>query len=269
MTIRQAINSLDGVCLKQHAQWAVGHVLGLDYTQLILKQDEDISKDDETKLDKIKERLENNEPIQYIIGTLQFVDLTIKTDKRALIPRQETELLAIQALECANIFEAPKILDIGCGTGCIGLFLKSRLPKADVEMMDLSDDALGLTGENMNALGLSCTLTKSDMLALETLSCDIIVSNPPYIRTDEIKDMDANVKDYEPYTALNGGYDGLIFYRALSEFANNSLSEDGAILVETGYNLHEAVADIFRPYFKNITILKDFMDIYRVVIAKR
>jgi release factor glutamine methyltransferase len=136
-------------------------------------------------------------------------------------------------------------------------------------MLDLSDDALDLTRENMTSLGLSCTLTKADMLALETLPCDIIVSNPPYIRTNDISGLDSNVKDYEPYTALDGGIDGLIFYRALGEFANNSLSEKGAIVVETGYDLHEDVADIFRPHFKDITILKDFMDIYRVVIAKR
>ncbi len=269
MTIRQSINDLAEACLKEHAQWAVSHVLGLDFTRLILSQDKEISLEDEKKIREIKERLKDNEPIQYIIGTLQFVDINIKTDKRALVPRQETELLAMKALECAEKFEIPKILDIGCGTGCIGLFLKSRLPHADVEMMDLSDDALELSRENMESLGLECTLTKADMLALETLPCDVIVSNPPYIRTGDIPTLDSSVKDYEPYTALDGGIDGLIFYKALSEFANNSLSEKGAIVVETGYNLHNDVADIFRPYFNEITILKDFMNIYRVVIAKR
>ena len=269
MTVKQAIDELSAVCLKQHAQWALAHVLGLDYTQLMLSQEKTIKPENLMEIQEIKDRLKNNEPIQYIIGTVQFVDLTIKTDKRALIPRQETELLAMKALECANVFETPKILDIGCGTGCIGLFLKSRLPGADVEMMDLSDDALSLTRENMTDLGLSCTLTKADMLKLETTPCDVIVSNPPYIRTNDIPSMDANVKDFEPYTALDGGIDGLIFYRALSEFANNSLSEKGAIVVETGYGLHTGVADIFRPHFKNIEIFKDFMDIYRVVVAKR
>ena len=191
MTVRQAINELSDVCLKQHAQWALSHILDVDYTQLMLSQDETIQPDHVVKLAEIKDRLANNEPIQYIIGTVQFVDLTIKTDKRALIPRQETELLALKALECAQIFDSPKILDIGCGTGCIGLFLKSRLPKADVEMMDLSDDALDLTKENMENLGMSCCLTKADMLALETKPCDVIVSNPPlYKKRMDIPNMD-------------------------------------------------------------------------------
>lgn len=269
MTIRKAIDELAVMSSKQQAQWAVSHVLGLGYTDLILSLDNNISFEEELEIKEIKRRLLNKEPIQYILGSMQFIDITIITDKRALIPRSETELLAQLALKAAQEFSHPQIVDIGSGTGCIGLFLKSRLENAQVELFDISDDALDLTRENAQALGLEVKTTKADMLKMDKAPCDVMVSNPPYIRSGDVNILDDKVKNFEPHTALFGGDDGLKFYRALVEIANKSISPNGTFFVETGYNLSGDVVRIFSKYFSNIKVVKDYEQIERIVVIKR
>jgi release factor glutamine methyltransferase len=161
------------------------------------------------------------------------------------------------------------VLDIGCGTGCIGLYLKSKEESIDLELIDVSADAISLAKENAISLDVSCKFTQADMRELDSISCDVIVSNPPYIKSSDVLELDSSVRDYEPHLALDGGEDGLDYYRALLEFANKSLSEKGVILLEIGINQAHDVALIFTDYFKNIHIIKDFNDIERIVIARR
>lgn len=269
MTNRQAIELLSPLATKQGANWAMQGILGVSSLELMMTMDNKLDFSHEVKVLDTNRRLKENEPLQYILGTWQFIDINVKTDKRALIPRPETEYLAQKALEVMGEFDAPKVLDIGCGTGCIGLYLKSKAPNIDLQLVDISSDALALAKENARVLDLSCKFTLADMRELDDLPCDVIVSNPPYIKSSDVLELDSNVRDYEPYLALDGGDDGLDYYRALCEFANRSLIENGVILVEIGVTQAHDVAVIFTDHFRNIHIIKDFNGIERIVIARR
>ena len=269
MTIRQATEKIASLGYYSAAKWATAHALGLDNTDFILSLDREISSGDSLKIEEIICRLKNHEPMQYVLGRWQFIDIEVKTDARALIPRPETELLALKAVEYAKANGARRIADIGCGTGCIGLYIKHCLPETDVTLCDISSEAISLAGENAEALGLECNFIKKDMRKLEKLPCDIMVSNPPYIKTDDIKTLEPNVRDYEPHMALDGGTDGLDCYRALARLAEASLGEGGAVLAEVGIGQSNEVPDIFSAYFKSITLVKDFSGIDRIVIAER
>lgn len=270
MTNRQAIELLTPLASKQGANWTLQSILDVTSVELMMSLDNDLSFGDEIKVLDIKRRLEENEPLQYILGVWQFIDINVKTDKRALIPRLETEYLALNALDAIREFDCPKVLDIGCGTGCIGLYLKTKMANIDLGLIDISSDALVLAKENAISLNVSCEFTHADMRELDdAIPCDVIVSNPPYIKSSDVLELESSVKDYEPHLALDGGEDGLVYYRALLEFANNSLSEKGVILMEIGINQAHDVAVIFTDYFKNIHIIKDFNGIERIVIARR
>lgn len=269
MTNRQAIELLIPLTNKQGANWTLQSILDVTSVELMMSFDNELSFGDEIKVIDVKRRLEENEPLQYILGTWQFIDINVKTDKRALIPRPETEYLALNALDAIRKFDTPKVLDIGCGTGCIGLYLKTKMASIDLELIDISADALALAKENAILLNVCCEFTHADMRKLNAIPCDVIVSNPPYIKSSDVLELESSVKDYEPHLALDGGEDGLDYYRALLQFANNSLSEKGVILMEIGINQAHDVAVIFTDYFKNIHIIKDFNGIERIVIARR
>ena len=269
MTCRQAIELLVLISSKQEANWAVSKVLDINTAELLLMLDNKLSFEQELKIINIKRRLASDEPIQYILGMWQFIDIKIITDKRALIPRPETEYLALIALDMAKKFESPQILDVGCGGGCIGLYLKSKMKSAEVELIDISQDALTLACENAEMLGIDCKFTLCDMHDLSKTPCDIIVSNPPYIKSLDINMLDISVKRYEPHSALDGGSDGLRYYRALAEFASNSLNENGGIVMEIGINQADDVGSIFAEYFDDIKIINDFNNIQRIITAER
>ncbi len=269
MTVRQAIAQIADLGYFSAAKWAVSHILGTDTSQLFLSMDKELSAEESTKYDKLLSRLKNGEPMQYVMGKWQFIDLDIITDKRALIPRPETELLAMKAAEYAKEFDKPKVYDLGCGTGCIGLYVKKETPGAEVTLCDISDEALSLAKENSVALGLDCRFKKFDMLKDDIDSRDMILSNPPYILTEDIAELEVNVKDYEPLLALDGGKDGLDFYRALARISNTALSQYGVGIFEIGIGQREDVCEIFAKYFEKIEVLKDFSNIDRIIIVKR
>ena len=269
MTIRQAIEKITMLGYHSAAKWAVAHALGIDGVDFILSLDKELCEGDEQKVNNIIKRLRANEPMQYVLGKWQFIDIELITDKRALIPRPETELLAMEALQYAKDHGIKKIADIGCGTGCIGLFLKSRIKDAEVTLVDISDDALSLARENAKMLNLECEFLKADMLETDNIPCGLIVSNPPYIKSADINMLDANVKDYEPHTALDGGEDGLIYYRALAKLADASLDANGAVMAEVGIGQSADVEKLFKNYFDETKIIKDLNGIERIVMAKR
>ncbi|MCK5129156.1 MAG: peptide chain release factor N(5)-glutamine methyltransferase [Clostridiales bacterium] len=269
MTIRQAISQLSTSHTKQSAHWIISNMHNVSIAQLLLNLDDILTPEEESKIEDIKSRLERGEPLQHILGEWQFIDITIKTDRRALIPRPETEILAQKAYLYAKEINASKIIDIGCGSGCIGLYLKSKIDDADVTLLDISYDALELSKENAEQLELDCTFVQGNILSLNSKTYDLIVSNPPYIKTADIEGLDENVKDYEPHIALDGGEDGLKYYRALAQFAQNSLEKSSAIFMEIGIDQAEEVREIFNEYFDDIEIIEDFNNIQRMVIARR
>ncbi len=269
MTVRQATAEISNLGYFSAAKWAMAHILGTDAGSLVVAMDREMSKEETAEYEKLLSRLKRDEPMQYVLGSWQFIDLDIKTDRRALIPRPETEMLAMMAAEVAKDFASPIVYDLGCGTGCIGLYVKSRVPEAKVYLCDISDDALSLAKENAETLKLDCTTVKFDMLCGSVLSCDILLSNPPYIPSKDISGLDANVKDYEPISALNGGDDGLVFYRALAKIADGALSKNGVGMFEIGINQSEDVRGIFSKYFNKVEVIKDYNGIDRIIKIKR
>ena len=223
---------------------------------------------DESAAQAIKDaakKVGEGEPLQYVLGETSFYGVTIKTDARALIPRGDTEFLIEEALK-RDLSEGKKVLDICTGTGAIALVLALKTG-ADVTASDISEEALSLAKENAEALGASVTFVQSDLFSEIEGSFDLITANPPYIPTAEIEKLDANVRK-EPVLALDGGADGLTYYKKIRETVSDRLNAGGALIMEIGYDQGEAVRALFESIGK-VTITKDLEDHDRVVIVEK
>ena len=241
-------------------------VLQTTYSSLMLMDDIAFSVSQQRTFDERISRLKNGEPVQYILGSWDFINLNLKVDKRALIPRPETEILALEGADIAIKFDKPKVLDAGCGTGCIGLYIKSTVPGAEVTLCDISAEAISLAKENAKKLHLDVRFKNKDLRKIDE-KFDLIISNPPYITKEDMLALDKSVIDYEPPDALYGG-DGLMFYRILSEMHNN-LNANGYIALEIGINQSLAVENLLSKNFEDIKIINDFANIPRVITAKK
>ncbi|MCC7300138.1 MAG: peptide chain release factor N(5)-glutamine methyltransferase [Verrucomicrobia bacterium] len=221
-------------------------------------------------LEKLIVRAEQGEPIQYILGWVDFRGLEIRCDRRALIPRAETELLVDEVLSSiANRQSSIVIADVGTGTGCIALALLAELPAAEVVGVDVSPDALALARENAERLGLAEKFQPLENNLLEGFgesSLDVVVSNPPYILSDVCKTLDVSVRDFEPELALDGGADGLDLIRPLVGQAARVLKPGGGLFIEIGYDQGPAVFHVLEQNgFQNIRIIKDLAGLDRIV----
>lgn len=224
-------------------------------------------------------RYNRHEPLQHIIGETVFYGRRFRCDSRALIPRPETEELVERIvtdhLSCNHLH----VLDIGTGTGCIAISLALDLKNAEVDAVDISTGALALAQENADALSAPVRFHQADVLTWSVssnippaLECQygIIVSNPPYIRQSERVDMDANVLDYEPHTALFvPDHDPLIFYRTIAAFAANHLKPDGALYFEINQFLSIETASLIRSLgFAHVEIINDLSGNARMIKAR-
>lgn len=236
----------------------------LAYLNLLNKE---IEENDWQLLENISQRLAQNEPAQYIVGDTDFYNLNLKVDPRALIPRPETEELVDLILK-ENEVENLKVLDVGTGTGAIGLSLKKTRPTWQVTLADISTDALALAKENAEANNLSVDFVQSDVFSNVNGSFDIIVSNPPYIAYDEQDLMDESVIKYEPDLALYATESGLAIYNRLAANSKQFLSQGGKIYLEIGFSQGQAVKNLFQKSFpkKEIRILPDLAGLDRMVI---
>ena len=219
------------------------------------------------------DRCLDGEPLAYIIGEWDFYGLTFKVDRSVLIPRSDTERLCELVIEQAKERVSPRILDLCCGSGCIGIAAAHTVEDARVTAIDLSDGALHITRENARDLGVSSRLLtmKADVMHAPPRGLgqfDIIVSNPPYVTEDEMQMLDRSVADFEPHEALYGGEDGLDFYRAISEKWKAALAPGGRLYFEVGIGQADAVLRIMRTQgFGDIQVVKDHNDIPRVVFG--
>lgn len=243
------------------------HILGTTYSRLLLAKDILLDEKQRNELDDFVLRLKKDEPIQYILGSWDFIDLRLNVDSRALIPRGETEILAQEVVNLAKEYRNPRVLDIGCGTGCIGLYIKHTLPNASVTLCDISSDAIALAKENAKSLNLDVNYLCMDMRNI-TGVFDIIVSNPPYITKQAMESLDTSVIDYEPTNALYGGEDGLRFYKILALMHKN-IADCGYLALEIGIGQSQAVRKLLEKNFAEIIIKKDFANMDRVVMAKK
>jgi release factor glutamine methyltransferase len=206
------------------------------------------------------ERRRKNEPVAYITGTRGFYGMTFQVRPGVLIPRPETELLVERALAAAGTMELPAIVDVGCGSGCVGIALAARLPEALVIAVDLSAVAVAVTRENAARLGLDGRVTtiQGDLLGPLTGPADIIVANLPYVNAHDLPELPRGILAFEPLLALDGGLDGgldgLDLVRRLVGQAPAYLRPGGSLFLEVGYDQGEAAADLLRRRFPGASV---------------
>jgi len=260
----------------REAELIISHCLGID--RLTLYRDNPwIPKDTISRIDALLQRRIKREPLQYILGHMEFYGLKIRLGSGVLIPRPETELLAEEAIKIISNFEFRisnfTFLDLCTGSGCLALALAREFPEARVYGTDTSEIAIGYAKENAKLNGIrGVTFIKGSLfepIKEFLVTFDLIVSNPPYIRRNDIKSLQPEVKDWEPLEALDGGENGLDYYRAIIPEARNYLKEGGCLMFELGNNQADAVRKMAGDAgFINISLIKDYTAIERILIAK-
>jgi release factor glutamine methyltransferase len=236
-------------------------VCGWGFTEQVLKKHEKVSPTDFEKIKSIVLRLKDYEPIQYIIGETEFYGLKLKVTPAVLIPRPETEELVDWVVH-SKLPEKCAILDVGTGSGCIALAIKSKLKDANVSGIDISGEALEIARKNATENGLEVNFFSADIFDFSTVKnrkYDIIVSNPPYIRESEKVQMHSNVLNYEPEIALFvPDTNPLRFYIAITGFAKNNLRDNGRLFFEINENLGDEMTELMTNYgFNHIEVRKD------------
>ena len=230
------------------------------------------SKEVEDRVAELTERRLDGEPVAYIIGEWEFYGLSLDISREVIIPRADTETLAERGILLARAAgEGARVLDLCAGSGCVGLAVAANAPNCRVVLADLSEGALRVCKQNIrrNNLNARVTCVQADALAPPAASLwdfDIIACNPPYIPHKELPDLDASVKDYEPWGALDGGLDGLDFYRAISANWGTALRLGGTLIFEVGMGQAPDVEQIMAQNgFENIVTHQDARGVWRVV----
>lgn len=252
------------------AKQIIKAVTGLDNTGILTNYTRDLTNFEEVNLKAITVQRKVGYPLQYILGSWDFYGRRFKVGVGVLIPRQDTETVIEACLDLLKHKQNPEILDLCAGTGCIGITLACEKEDAMVVLLEKYMEAARYTRENIAALSPSnSTLVMGDVLEgdYNDRKYDLIVSNPPYVTTEEMKSLQRELT-HEPETALFGGEDGLDFYRAISKNYKNSLKENGALVFEIGSTQGAAVAEILKENgFCNVTVKKDLAENDRVVFG--
>ena len=246
-------------------------VLNYNKVDVVLNGNDSVLIENQQKIDEVFNRLQNNEPIQYITQQANFFGYDFKVSPATLIPRPETEELVDWVL--TEMKKQPqknwRVLDIGTGTGCIPITIKKEFPFAKVFAIDISVDALKIAQENAINLKADVTFIQQDILQTEQLDAyDIIISNPPYVRNLEKAEINENVLQHEPHLALFvDDNDPLIFYRKITQLAYKSLHENGMLFFEINQYLGNEMQEMVSAYFKTIELKKDFIQNDRMMKA--
>ncbi len=246
---------------------------------LYVRHDQPLKKDELEKFKALLKRRLAHEPVQYILGKTNFYSIELKVDRRALIPRPETETLVETVIDhckaCFSQQNEPHILDIGTGSGCIDVALAKFVKNSHITSLDKSRDALELARENakLTETEKQIEFTETDFLTLKENTFgkqfDIVVSNPPYISKSAFKTLAADIKEFEPVDALGDGADGLTFFKKISQVAHLLLKPGGWVFVETAFDQARDVEKIFlETGGRELRIKKDLSNIDRVVSAR-
>ena len=253
-----------------HAKMLLANLLDKNPLELLNYLDMEVSDEIKEKYLKQLESLSTNKPIQYVIGTSNFYGNDYIVNEHTLIPRFETEELVEKTLQyIEKLFpnQDLKIIDLGTGTGCIGITLKKHLPNSDVTLVDINPNTLKVTKENANKLDVDVTIIESDYFTNVEGSFDVVISNPPYIKEhEEIEDL---VKDNEPHLALYAGIDGLDSYRKILSTIKNHLKEHYLIAFEIGCTQKDDITNLLKENLEDANIIthKDLQDRDRMIFA--
>ncbi|MCX8156525.1 MAG: peptide chain release factor N(5)-glutamine methyltransferase [Verrucomicrobiae bacterium] len=259
------------------AECLLAHVLQTQRLQLYLRFDQAVAEPALEQMRQLLRRRAAREPLQHLVGTVAFGDFELLTTPQALIPRPETELLLEHAARwlTARLAQpgappSPRLLDWGTGSGCLAIGLARQFPQAQVTALDLSSEALSLARQNAekNGVGGRIHFLLSDGYAAVPSDSrfDLVVANPPYIPTAEIAQLEPEVREHDPRPALDGGTDGLLFYRRLARESPPYLAPGGTLWMELGHGQAAAVSQIFTAAGWQIMALEqDYQRIERVL----
>ena len=236
-------------------------VLNYSRADMVLKKDEELLPEVQTRLTEVVTQLQKEIPVQYIFEKAHFYGYEFKVSPATLIPRRETEELVEWILEAMNRQPQKKwkVLDIGTGSGCIPITIKKEFSLAEVSAIDISPEALSIAEENAHNLNVKIRFIQQNILETKTLDkYDIIISNPPYVRHLEKAEMKNNVLRHEPHLALFvKNEDPLIFYRKIMQLAKESLTENGVLFFEINQYLGNEMTELVSEYFDNVILKKD------------
>lgn len=243
------------------------HVVGRDYPTAMIMGYE-LKPNEEQCIRNLIKRVQNGEPVQYIIGKWEFMGKQFIVTPDVLIPRPDTEILCEYATDyIKGINDSVNVLDLCTGSGCIGISIASDTKNSNVSCADISKEALEIAKKNAQLNNVKINFILSDMFS----NCgiyDVIVSNPPYIPTKTIEELAITVKNYEPHMALDGGGDGLDFYKIIAKDAKKHITCGGKLFVEIGYDQRESVSGIFEDNgFCNIEVVRDYGGNDRVIVC--
>ncbi len=259
-------------------EWLLANLLQMPRLQVWLNHERQLTEAQVEVLRAGIKRRGNREPLQHILGTAAFCGREFKVDRRVLVPRPETELLAEEGWKWLNDKakrgeSQPKALDLGTGSGCLAITLACECPQAAVLATDVSLDALALARENAQALGAGEGVefrAGEDLSPLMSGECfDLLITNPPYIPSAEIDQLQPEVRDFDPRLALDGGSDGLAVYRRLATGAVGCLKPDGRLMAEFGDGQGPRLREVFASQGWRVeTLLQDFSGRERILIAR-
>ena len=255
------------------ARCLIEHTLNITPTEYFMRRGEAVDITTENRYYDYLQRRINGEPLQYIIGKWEFMGNEFYVGDGVLIPRPETEILVEKAVDYLKHKKNPVVFDICSGTGCIAISIAKFFPDAKVYAVEKYAKAYSYLLQNigLNAVGnvkaVNGDLFDKDLL--KGISPDVILSNPPYIRTDDIEKLDITVRN-EPHTALDGGNDGYVFYRFLSDYwFSERLEQDSVMILECSEDQGDAIASMLSTNSKKVKVIEDFNKLQRIVIAEK
>lgn len=249
------------------ARLLLEEVCGTDHNTLLCHGDREMSEAEEEQYRRALEQRAVHVPLQHLLGYQDFMGLRFQVNEHVLIPRQDTEILVEEAMR--YLHDGMRILDLCTGSGCILLSLLHYSNDCEGVGVDISQEALRVAAQNAELLDIKADFLKSDLYEKVTGKFDLLVSNPPYIERKVIPTLMEEVREYDPYIALDGGEDGLDFYRRIIGGAQDYLKRGGQILMEIGSGQAQVVSELLREAgFKEIDVCRDFAGLDRVVSGR-
>lgn len=265
MVIKQLIDDIEEKLDRTEAFLILEHVLNISKAEILMTLEKNVDDDDIALIDRILKRRLTNEPLQYITHKQYFYGNRFYINENVLIPRADTEILVEEVLKMVKPND--KVLDLCTGSGCIAVALKKAKPNIHILASDISRNALIIAMLNAKINDADISFVRSNLFENICQKFDVIVSNPPYIKTEDIKSLQEEVK-HEPSLALDGGKDGMEFYKKIIINGNRFLNNNGLIALEIGYNQAKEVSELLlENNYKNLRIIKDYGNNDRVVLA--
>ena len=243
-------------------------VTGYDDVHLIVNKNQPVAQEQIIVALEMGKKRADNMPVAYITGVKEFMSLEFEVNPFVLIPRADTECVVEHAI---NLVKSGNVLDIGCGSGAISVSLAKYVPELSVTALDKSHNAVDVALSNAKRNNVSITGICADIFDFDTdVKYDLIISNPPYIASGDIETLMPDVRNYEPLSALDGGSDGLMFYRRIVDFALEHLNYEGYLLFEFGWKQHDDVVKIITDSgLKFVNTIYDISGIKRGCAAKK